>query len=225
MSSQQQLNPGRYYGSAISAQWTQRKEGSQSVGIVFKFNVYHVMSDDGQWAALPEPVEVEGVLYIIGKLGAPLENGINRMKEVFGWNGDVDLITPEWISAPERSECQITLKEEEYPKGSGKWSTRFAGVHSKDWTGGGIPVASAEDQRAIKMAHGATFRAMLGGGRPAPGGAPKPPPPPPHLSPSTPAPGVKQTTLPPPRGAVIAAPSPAAQPPQREPGGDNAEGA
>ena len=72
MSSQQQLNPGRYYGSAISAQWTQRKEGSQSVGIVFKFNVYHVMSDDGQWAALPEPVEVEGVLYIIGKLGAPL---------------------------------------------------------------------------------------------------------------------------------------------------------
>jgi|GEM_PF-5972080 len=216
MSSQQQLTPGTYYASATSAQWTRPKEGSQSVGIVFKFNAYHRMANDGQWEALPEPVEVEGVLYLVGKVGQPLPSGIERMKEVFGWNGDVDQITPEWISAPERAECQIKLEDQEYPQGSGKWSTKFASVHRKDWTGGVIPVAAAEDQRKIKMMHGQTFRAMLGGGRPAPGGAPKPPPPPA----STPAPGVKQTTLPPARGAVIAAPPPAVQ---REPGSDDGE--
>lgn len=219
--SAQQLTPGTYYASATSAQWTRPKEGSQSVGIVFKFNAYHKMANDGQWEALPEPLEVEGVIYLIGKVGQPLTMGMERMKEVFGWDGNVDLITPEWISAPERAECQITLKEEEYPERSGKWVTKFASVHRKDWTGGGIPVAAAEDQRKIKMMHGQTFRAMLGGGRQTPGGAPKPPPPPA----STPAPGVKQTMIPPARGAVIAAPPAAAQQQQREPGGDDAEGA
>lgn len=218
--SAQQLTPGTYYGQVIEAGWTKSTK-TISHGIALKFRATHVKDAEGNWPPLDgEGGEAQGVFWVIKADGGLNDVPLKQMAQVFGWDGDPEKVTTDWFGDPARSTCQFIVKEEEFPKGSGKFTTKVDSVWPKDSTGPGIQTLDANGVRGVKSQYGAALRAALGGGGPKPGGAPRPvPPAAPSTAPKTSLPPTPRTPPPTPQGSVVAAPA------QREPGGDDAEGA
>lgn len=212
--SAQQLTPGTYFGRVIDAFWTESTKTS-SVGVHLKFLASHVKNEDGEWAPLQDPGESEGTLWVIGKNQQLNETPHKTLVNVFGWDGNPDNINREWFAEGERGVCQFIVVPDDYNKN--RITYKVDSVWPRDSNGPGVQRATAAGMSKIKSQYGAMFRAASGASKP--GGAPRPvPPAAPSTAPKTPLPTPRN--LPPAQGAVIAAPSA-----QREPGGDDAEGA
>lgn len=212
--SAQQLTPGTYYGQVIEAGWTKSTK-TISHGIALKFRATHVKDADGNWPELREPGEASGVFWVIKADGGLNDVPLKSMASVFGWDGDPEKVTTDWFGDPVRSTCQFIVKEEVY---NGKTTTKVDSVWPKDSTGPGIQVLDANAVRGVKSQYGAMLRAALGGPGPKPAGAPRPVPAPASTARQTPVPSMRPNSGGPPQSA------PAPQQ-QREPGGDDAEGA
>lgn len=181
---------GIFRGSPLEARITQGQDGSQSMGLEVVYGVAECL-DGNDWANWSTYQFIaRGTLWIIKKDGSLNDKAAETARDVLGWDGDLENVSPERLRP-----CQFTVKDEEY---NGKTLHKIAWFNDYDFKPGPRTL-DAGAVSTLKITHGAKLRAFFGATKPAskPSGIPSAPPPTTAkktLPPPPPAPAAKAAT-------------------------------
>ena len=175
---------------------------SQSVGVQIKVALTEMWDPDREgWMSWSEyDQEATGTLWIVKKDGTLNDMACRSLVQNAGWDGDIYKIAD---SKWEPTECQVTIKAEEY-RGRTQYKVSFVNDYNR--VPGSMGTLDESTVKSLKNQHGSALRALFAttkaNSAPKPEGKPEAPPKPP-------------AKRPPPAGSSVGIPDEGA-PPQDE---------
>lgn len=128
---------------------------SGAIAAVVKFIAIE-MYENGQWIDWNYGQEIYCRVWIVKKDGTVNQNGVNTLKNVLGWDGDMQSFGTGW-NVPA---CQVTVEAEEY-KGETQYRGSWINAYDADPERGMRP-ADPEIIKKIQSMYGARLRAAYG---------------------------------------------------------------
>lgn len=167
--------PGYFRGVIVEYGLKESKDGAVGIGV--RAELHEFFDEEGNWVNVRDyQWEVSSDLYIISKIGEPMDFQIKPIVQHCGWDGRIESIANnEW----QPTQCQFNIKEEIY---KGKPYRKIAFINDYDRApGANLSNVDAEKAKAIAARFGGQLRALTAGlnrNGSKPAGRPAPPPPP-----------------------------------------------
>jgi hypothetical protein len=108
------------------------------------------------WRPITGAEEITSYSFLEKKDGSINIKAIENLRDVFGWNGDLDAI-PTFVG----KNCQVTIEPDTY-NGVTRMKVKWLN-HADDSGGGGIEAVDSERLAAFKARLGPQLRASIGG--------------------------------------------------------------